>query len=420
LSYTIGLDTRNFQDHGIGTYARQLVRALAKVDQENRYMLLARPQDRDAFRDLPENFQPVFESAPVYSVRELWALSWRLLRLRVDLYHSTHYVTPAVLHSPVVVTIHDVVHLFYPDYLPSRFAFLYAQRMIHRTLSRADRILAVTQGTRTDLLQYFDVDARKVQVVYNGVDEAFRRRLPPEELERWRRDLGLQGPYVLFVGNPNPRKNLDTVVQAYAKARQMASFDAPLVCIGDRAGTELKIRQRADNLGISGQVRLLGRVAPEAMPAIYQGASLFLYPTLYEASAMPVVEAMASGVPVITSNTAALKEAAEGYAHLVDPLDIEGMAKAIAHCMSDPEHRAALARLGARRAEDFRWGQTARKTLEIYLGAIERRRAAPAAPAVPADERARLSDSRTDLRVEGRPPILTEKPQEGRSGAAAR
>jgi glycosyltransferase involved in cell wall biosynthesis len=167
------------------------------------------------------------------------------------------------------------------------------------------------------------------------------------------------------------------VVQAYARARQIASFDAPLVCIGDRAGTELKIRMRAANLGIAGHVRLLGHVAPEALPALYQGATLFLYPTLFDGSAMPIVEAMASGVAVITSNTSALKEAAEGYAHLVDPLDIEGMAKAIAHTMSDPEHRTALARLGARRAEDFRWGQTARKTLEIYLAAIQERRAAP-------------------------------------------
>jgi glycosyltransferase involved in cell wall biosynthesis len=376
LPYTIGLDTRNFQETGIGTYARQLVRALAALDRENRYMLLARPQDREAFHDLPENFMPVFESVPVYSLRELVALSWRLLRLRVDLYHSTHYVTPAVLYSPVVVTVHDALH--------SRFAFLYAQRMIHRTLSRADKIITVTQGVRADIIQHFDVDSRKVQVVYNGIADAFRRKLPPEELERWRRDLGLQGPYVLFVGNPNPRKNLDTVVQAYAHARQLASFDAPLVCIGDRAGTELKIRQRADNLGISGQVRLLGRVAPEAMPAIYQGASLFLYPTLYEGSAMPVVEAMASGVAVISSSSAALKEVAEGYAHLVDPLDIPAMAKAIAHCMSDPEHRAALARLGAKRAEDFRWGQTARKTLDIYLAAIESRRTARTVSGTPA------------------------------------
>ena len=379
MPYTIGFDARNIRDSGIGTYARNLVRALARIDPENRYLLFARPQDRDAFNDLPQTFSEVFEGTPVYSVRELVALSWRLMRRRVDLYHSTHYVTPAVLQSPLVVTVHDIQHLFYPDFLPSRFSFLYAQRMIRRTLARADRIIAVTQNTRVDLIQQFEVDGRKVQVVYNGVDDAFRKKLSPEELERWRRDLGLPGPYVLFVGNPNhPRKNLDTMVQAYARARRIASFDAPLVCIGDRAGTEFKIRQRAANLGIADQVRLLGHVAPEALPALYQGATLFLYPTLFDGSAMPVVEAMASGVAVITSNTSALKEAAEGYAHLVDPVDIDGMAKAIAHTMSDPEHRTALARLGARRAEDFRWGQTARKTLEIYKAAIDERRAAPA------------------------------------------
>ena len=380
LPYTIGLDTRNIKDSGIGIYAGNLVRALARVDNENRYVLLARPQDREAFHGLPDNFHPVFEKAPVYSFRELMALSWRLLRLRIDLYHSTHYVTPMVFQSPVVVTIHDIAHLFYPDFLPSRLSFLYAQRMLRRTLARADRIIAVTQTTRSDLIEHFYVSPKKIHVVYNGVDDAFRKRLPPEELDQWRRNLGLQGPYVLFVGNPFPRKNLDTVVQAFARAREIAPFDATLVCIGDRAGTEFKLRQRAADLGIADRVRLLGRVAPEALPAIYQGATLFLYPTLYEASAMPVVEAMASGVALITSNTASLKEVAEGYAHLVDPLDIDGMAKAIAHTMSDPEHRTALARLGAKRAEDFRWGQTARKTVEIYRAAIGSRTIAPAAP----------------------------------------
>jgi len=388
LPYTIGFDARMILDTGrdsgrvpgIGTYARNLVQALARIDPENHYLLFARPQDRDAFTGLPDNFQPVFEGTPVYSVRELAALSWRLLRRRIDLYHSTHYVTPAVLHAPLVMTVHDVQHLFYPDFLPSRLSFLYAQRMIRRTLARSNRIIAVTQGTRTDLVQHFEVDARKVHVVYNGVDDAFRRRLPPDELERWRRGLGLPGPYILFVGNPHhPRKNLDTIVQAYARARRLASFDAPLICIGDRAGTEFKIRQRAANLGIADQVRLLGHVAPEALPALYQAASLFLYPTLFDGSALPVVEAMAAGVAVISSNTSALKEIAEGYAHLVDPLDIDGMAKAIAHTMSDPEHRMALARLGARRAEDFRWGQTARKTLEIYLAALQARQPEPAA-----------------------------------------
>jgi glycosyltransferase involved in cell wall biosynthesis len=370
LPFTIGLDARKIQDFGIGTYVRNLVRALARVDTENRYVLLVRPADKEALPPLPENFRTVIESSPVYSPRELVALSWRLFRLRLDLYHATHYVLPAVVPSRVVVTIHDIIHLLYPEFLPSGLAFLYAQRMIHRSLTRGDRIIAVSQNTKNDLMEYFDVDGKKIQVVYNGVEERFRTRLPEEEIDRQLAAAGISRPYLLFVGNPKPHKNLDNVVQAYARARRMAQFDVPLVCVGDKSGSDSKIRQRAQHLGLADRVHLLGHVADELLPAIYQGATLFLYPTLYEGFGLPVVEAMASGVAVITSNTSALKEIAEGYAHLVDPLDVDGMAKAIANAMSDGDRRAALAKLGQRRAEDFRWEETARKTLEIYRAAL--------------------------------------------------
>ncbi|HXO22085.1 MAG TPA: glycosyltransferase family 1 protein [Thermoanaerobaculia bacterium] len=371
MPHTIGLDARKIQDFGIGTYIRNLIRSLAEIDHENHYVLLARPADRETLLDLPENFRVAVESSPVYSLRELVALSWKLYRLKLDLYHSTHYVLPAVVQPRVVVTIHDIIHLLYPEFLPSTFAFLYAQRMIHRSLSRGDRIIAVSQNTKADLMQYFEVDGRKIQVVYNGVEDRFRRRLTEAEINERLAAVGIARPYLLFVGNPKPHKNLDNVVQAYARARRMAQFDEPLVCVGDRAGAGSKIRQRAEYLGLVDRVHLLGHVADEALPAIYQGATLFLYPTLYEGFGLPVVEAMASGVAVITSNTSALKEVAEGYAHLVDPLDVDGMAKAIARCMSDAEHRAALAKLGTRRAEDFRWEKAARRTLEIYLAALD-------------------------------------------------
>jgi glycosyltransferase involved in cell wall biosynthesis len=375
-TYKIGIDARKLQDFGIGTYVRNLVRTLAELPEIGagglalRFTLLVRPEDREQVADLPAHFELVVESAPVYSARELVTLSWRLWRQRLDLYHATHYVLPAVLASRVVVTIHDIIHLLYPEFLPSRLAFLYARGMIRRSLARGDRIIAVSQNTRADLMQQFAVDGRKIEVIYNGVEEVFRRRLPDEEIERWLRSLGISRPYLLFVGNPKPHKNLDTVVQAYARARRLAPFDAPLVCVGSRAGSEFKIRQRAEHLGLGDQVRLLGHVAQEALPAIYQGATLFLYPTLYEGFGLPVVEAMASGVAVITSNNSALQEIAQGHAHLVDPLDIPGMAKAIAQCMADADHRAALARLGLRRAKDFSWERTARKTLGVYLSVL--------------------------------------------------
>jgi glycosyltransferase involved in cell wall biosynthesis len=367
LPYTIGIDARKVQDFGIGTYIRNLVTGLAQIDQENCYVLLTGAQGRDALGELPGNFKIVVERSPVYSLRELVALSWRLFRLRLDLYHATHYVLPIATPSRVVVTIHDIIHLLYPQFLPNRIALVYAQRMMRRSLARADRVIAVSENTRSDLMDYFGVDGSEIEVIYNGVDETFRQQLAEEDLQRWLRQLGLRRPYLLFVGNPKPHKNLDRVIRAYARARQLADFDAPLVCVGDRTAAQFKLRQRAEQLGVGDQVRLLGHVAQEALPALYQGATLFLYPTLYEGFGLPVVEAMASGTPVLTSNTSALKEIAGGHAQLVDPLDTERMAKAIARLVTDDRYRASLAEKGLARSRDFHWRLAAEQTRGVYL-----------------------------------------------------
>ncbi len=370
MAHTIGIDARKVHDFGIGTYIRNLVRSLAELDAENRYLLLTSREGRDALSDLPPNFEVVVERSRVYSLAELVTLSWKLFRLRLDLYHSTHYVLPAVVPCKVVATIHDIIHLLYPDFLPSRLAFLYAHRMIRHTLARGDRIITVSQNSKHDLMDYFHLDGKKIEVIYNGVEEEFRERLPEAEIDRRLARLGVARPYLLFVGNPKPHKNLDNVVKAYAHARALRSFTAPLVCVGGKQGTEFKIRQRAEQLGLGGSVILLGEVDQDLLPALYQGADLFLYPTLYEGFGLPVVEAMASGVAVITSNTSALKEIAEGYAYLVDPLDVAGMGEAIALCMTDPERRAALAELGRRRAEAFQWRNAAAATLAVYRQAL--------------------------------------------------
>ena len=371
MPYNIAIDARKLRDFGIGTYIRNLITALAEIDEENQYVLFAGQQGSRDLAELPENFRVVVEKSPSYSARELIALSWRLFRLRLDLYHSTHYVLPAVVPCRAVVTIHDIIHLLYPEFLPSALAFFYAQRMIRRSLSRGDRIIAVSQNTKTDLMDYFRVDGRKIRVVYSGVTDRYRERSSQSEISDWLSELGIDRPYLLFVGNPKPHKNLDNVVKAFARALQIHDFDADLVCVGDREHIEFKVRQRAEQLGIDHRIKLVGHVSDEALPALYQGATLFVFPTLYEGFGLPVIEAMASGVPVITSNTSALREIAEGYGHLVNPLEVEDIAEAIAQCMADSEHRDSLIKLGLRRAEDFRWLRTAEQTLEVYLAALQ-------------------------------------------------
>ena len=367
----IGIDARKVRDFGIGVYVANLIRGLARIEarQEagaNEYVLFVRPEDRDFAADLPPNFHCVVERSPVYSVREIGMMAWRIWRSRLDLYHATHYVLPAVVPCPTVVTIHDIIHLLYPGFLPSRAASLYAQRMFRHSVGRADRIIAVSRNTRRDVLDYFAIPEEKIQVVYNGVEDRFRRLLSAEELAAGLKEAGVRQPYMLFVGNPKPHKNLDRVIKAYARARSRAGFDAPLVCVGARPGSDFKLERRARQLGVGDHVQLVGRVPASILPALYQGASLFLYPTLYEGFGLPVVEAMASRVPVITSNTSSLKEIARGYAELVNPLEVREIAAAIERCMKDRRHARQLTGLAASRAAGFQWRTAAESTLAIY------------------------------------------------------
>lgn len=385
MTFSIGIDARKAQDFGIGTYIRHLVDGLAAIDRENRYVLFVGPESKQVFTTLPENFETVEETAPVYSIREQVALAWKLWRLGIDLYHATHYVLPAWVPGHAVVTIHDIIHLLYPQFLPSPLAFLYAQRMIRRGLERGDAIITVSESSRTDLIEYFEISGRKIRVIYQGVADRFRREQSREEQDQVLEQLGVERPYLLFVGNPKPHKNLANIVRAYARALRVAEFDADLVAIGERGRGDFKIQQLAQQLGIGERVRLLGHVADETLPTLYQAASLFVFPALHEGFGLPVVEAMAAGAPVITSNNSALKEIAEGYAELVDPLDVEALSQAIATCMTDSEHRQNLSRLGRRRAEEFRWDRTARQTLQVYREVLGNDR--PAAGETPREAR---------------------------------
>lgn len=367
MSPTIGIDCRKAQDFGIGTYIRGLVGGLADLDGETHYRLLVSPEGREALGELPPNFELVVEGSRVYSLREQVLLPWRLSRLDLDLFHATHYVLPLYVPSRVVVTIHDIIHLLFPEFLPNRLAFHYARRMIRRSLERGDRIIAVSERTKTDLVEYFGVDGEKIEVVYNGVEERFREHLAEEDRAALLRRLGVPDEYLLFVGNPKPHKNLDRVLAACARARELAAGELPpLVCVGAREPELVKVRRWAERLGLADRVHFLGFVAEADLPALYQGATLLLYPTLYEGFGLPVVEAMAAGTAVITSSTSALEEIGRGAAELVDPLDVEALATAIARLVADPAARRDLAERGLKRSQRFQWSLAALRTRAIY------------------------------------------------------
>jgi glycosyltransferase involved in cell wall biosynthesis len=373
----IGIDARKLKDFGIGSYVRNLVEALSRRPEAAAYdfRLYVRGEDLDAVPPLGDHFSIVQEDSPGYSVSELTRFSWRLLRERLDLFHATHYVIPPLARARAVVTIHDIIHILYPQFLPNRAALVYARVMIRRALNRADRILTVSYNTKRDLVDYFGIAPARVEVVYNGVSSKFRPDLPREERERVAAKYRLPRPYLLFLGGEKPHKNVRNVLRAFAQARRERALPHALVLAGPMPKNRSRVEAIISALELDSRVCRPGVVPEEDLPGLYAGADAFLYPTLYEGFGLPVVEAMASGVPVLTSSTSALQEVAGGYALLVDPMDVDAIAKGIALLATDPARRAEFVELGKRRARDFSWDRAAERTLQIYAEALGTRRA---------------------------------------------
>jgi alpha-1,3-rhamnosyl/mannosyltransferase len=369
---SIGIDARKLKDFGIGSYIRNLLEAMGRRPEAARYRfrVYARRADREAMPPLPGNFEVVEEDSPGYSLGELTRFAFRLYRDRLDLFHATHYVLPP-LRSHAVVTIHDIIHLLYPQFLPNRAALVYARVMIRRALRRADRIITVSYNSKRDLVDYFGIVPSHVDVIYNGVSPEFRPDVPEEERERVARKYGLPRPYLLFLGGEKPHKNVQNVVRAFGEARRKRP-DLPhvLALAGPMPKNPARIDALIAALDLSGAIVRPGRIEDDDLPGLFAGADALLYPTLYEGFGLPVVEAMACGTPVLTSSTSALQEIAGGYAYLVDPLDVDAIARGILLLATDPKVRADFVELGRKRALDFSWDKAAERTLEVYAEAL--------------------------------------------------
>ena len=372
----VGIDARKLTDFGIGSYVRNLIESIARRPEAQAYAfrIYVRGEDRGALPELPENFTVVEEDSPGYSISELTRFAWRLLRDRLDLFHATHYVIPPLARARAVVTIHDIIHVLYPQFLPNRAALIYARVMIRRALKRADRILTVSYNSKRDLVDYFGIPPARIDVVYNGVASRFRADVPRAERDRVAARYGLPRPYLLFLGGEKPHKNVRNVIRAFAEARRERALPHCLVLAGPMPRNRNRVEALISALELDGCVQRPGVVPEEDLPGLYAGADAFLYPTLYEGFGLPVIEAMACGVPVLTSSTSALQEVAGGYAYLVDPMDVSAIARGIVTLATDPARRAEFAELGRRRARDFSWDRAAEQTLQIYAEALTKTR----------------------------------------------
>jgi glycosyltransferase involved in cell wall biosynthesis len=381
----IAIDARKWRDFGIGTYVRNLVRHLARIDHETTYFLFCDDADETTLRDLAENFVPVVETSKGYSVSEHFSIPRQMERLGVDLLHSPHYVLPLLCRKPAVVTIHDCIHLLFPQYLPNRMALAYAKFMLGRAVHKSALIFTVSEASRHDILRFYpDADPERLYVVPNAIDEALLEEPDEEEMERVKERYQIRGRFVFYAGNIKPHKNVDRLIAAFGQLKQMPGHDdVKLLIIGDEISRHGSLRRSMEAAGVRQDVRFFGFVPDRTLAALYRMASVFAFPSLYEGFGLPPLEAMACGTPVVTSKISSLPEVVGDAAILVDPYDVEDIAQGMARVLDDTALAADLVRRGKERVKHFSWERSARAIHEGYmrvLGVSVPARPAPNAP----------------------------------------
>ena len=370
----IAIDVRKWNDSGIGTYVRNLVRHLARMDEETTYLLLCNPSDAATLRDLASNFVPVVETSAKYGLREHISIPLTLRRLGADLLHSPHYVRPLLCPVPSVVTVHDCIHLLFPQYLPNRMAFRYARFVMGSAVRHSSLVYTVSQASRADILRFYPwVDPEKVQVVPNAIDTELLNDPGAEECERVRERYQIRGRFVLFAGNVKPHKNLERLIRAFARVKlQAGRNDLRLVLIGDDVSRYGSLRRTVEEAGVRPDVRFFGFVPHHTLAALYRMASVFAFPSLYEGFGLPPLEAMACGTPVVASRLSSIPEVVGDGALLVDPYSEEEIATGIGRLLDDGELRRTLVARGHLRAAAFSWERSVRSIHAGYMKALGR------------------------------------------------
>jgi glycosyltransferase involved in cell wall biosynthesis len=395
--YRVGLNahllslTQNYRGAGINGYINGLLRHLPSAVERGTAGDMA--LHYTAFL-----YEPAFSAPPGlvvsrsgWNTRRPWRrIVWEQLRLAglsrgLDLLHGLAFATPVAARCATVVTVHDLSFLRHPEAF--RFWNRYYLAQVTRfSVRHAARVIAVSESTRQDVISLCGAPAEKVVAIPNGVDDTFRPSAP-RVIADFKRRHGLPDRYILFVGTLEPRKNLVRLVEAYAAVRNapgsrqqesalcigVAGPGAPisskvpsLVIGGGKGWFYEEVLSRVNALGLADDVLFPGFIPAEELPRWYQGAELFVYPSLMEGFGLPVLEAMACGTPVTTSSASSLPEVAGDAAWLVDPTDTGELASSMMAILRDKILAARMRDAGIRQAARFTWGQTASATVEVY------------------------------------------------------
>lgn len=364
----IGIDVRKINDFGIGTYIQNLVKYLLQLDKQNQYFLFFNHQDIENYSYPKELVVKLIDNSPKYSIREHFSLSHQAKKYDLQLFHEPHYTLPYFLKCKKVVSIHDLIHLKFPQNLPGKKAHIYAKFMLGQAVKKADKILTGSENTKNDIMKIFKTNQRKIEVIYYGVDEIFKQVKDQNVLENFRNKYKLPGKYILYSGSMRKHKNWENALKAYSMLNDK-SYNLVLAGVGLQ--NQKVLEPLVKELEITEKVKIIPFLDYTELVLLYNSASVLFFPTLYEGFGLPVLEAMACGTPVISSNNSSLAEVSGDAAVLVDPVNLKEMAESLEKVLIDTSLRQRMISLGLERAKMFNWKKTAEQTLKIYQALSE-------------------------------------------------
>lgn len=375
----IGFDAKRIvrNNTGLGNYCRTLINDMIRCNDGDKEFLLYSP---DEGRDMLRN--QIIESEhsrfvyPKNRKSKIYKSLWRtknivkqLLDDKVQIYHGLSGELPLGLHNSKIkgiVTIHDLIFLRHPEYYHWIDRKIYTWKF-HQTLKQADHIIAISECTKRDILEFGNFDAEKISVIYQSCNPRFADLPSQQDIDDTTSKYELPKRYLLNVGTIEERKNLMSAV----KALKYLPDDIHLVSVGKKTKYAEKVMKKADEIGVSHRLHLLSGVTDNELNAIYKKAELFVYPSRYEGFGIPIIEAIFSGLPVVACTGSCLEEAGGPHSLYVNPDDIEGMAKAISQIIDNEEEREGRVRLSMEYVQRFKGTNLASQVFEIYNDLVQ-------------------------------------------------
>lgn len=347
-------------------YALELIRHLQLIDQINQYFIFVRPGEDHCLQDT-NNFKIIEIKALTYADWEQVHLPMVASNLKLDLLHCTSNTAPIFSPVPLMVTLHDIIYLnqsYGGGSWYQRLGHYYRKWIVPIVFKNAQKVFTVSHFEKGQIDQHFG-NTGKVEVLYNGISQQFYKQ-SKDTLASIKSKYVLPDQFIFFLGNTAPKKNLPGMLKAYQHYCKNESSPLPIV-IAEISETDLfKVLQGIGASELSHHIVLTGYVPQKDLPALYSAAKLFMYPSLRESFGIPIIEAMACGTPVITSNTSSMPEVASEFATLVDPKDPIGIANKMHEILNRPQSKASEEQR-IQHADKFSWLQTARKTTNYYL-----------------------------------------------------